>query len=302
MHALLMPPGAVSLWRVAHGCSGTPASPAPFCRSWDATAAPQPALLHEHVGHIDWVRRPAGGLVAADNCGCRQHGGGGQKRQAGLQAAGGRAWRHCQASLTAHPTHPMPPAAPTGERPGAGGRCARVLLQRQDPARVAARLAGCGAAAGALHAPGSLAGPAAGQRVLLSNCCSNQRLLLPLLLLCPPACAEPALGCLTGHSDYVTGLAASASTNMLASGGLRGEVLLWDLAALRRVMEGSAAVRGAAAAAFCPLEPHTWLCLAGRASGCSLADCCCAALRRRRTRATAPRRQTHRATRSTPSP
>ena len=29
----------------------------PFsARSWDATAAPEPRLLHEHVGHIDWVR------------------------------------------------------------------------------------------------------------------------------------------------------------------------------------------------------------------------------------------------------
>lgn len=52
--------------------------------------------------------------------------------------------------------------------------------------------------------------------------------------------AGPALGCLTGHSDYVTGVAASAASGTLASGGLRGEVLLWDLEALRRVMTGAA--------------------------------------------------------------
>lgn len=60
---------------------------------------------------------------------------------------------------------------------------------------------------------------------------------LPLLL---PA--DPALGCLTGHTDYVTGLAASQSGSMLASGGLRGEVLLWDLAGLRQVMSGTVPV------------------------------------------------------------
>ncbi|PSC73533.1 WD repeat-containing 48 [Micractinium conductrix] len=65
-----------------------------------------------------------------------------------------------------------------------------------------------------------------------------------------PNSPEPALGCLTGHSDYVTGLAASASGSMMASAGLRGEVLLWDLAALRRVMVGDASSQpyGASAA------------------------------------------------------
>lgn len=60
----------------------------------------------------------------------------------------------------------------------------------------------------------------------------------------PPAVlvggAEPALGCLTGHSDYVTSLAASSDGARLASGGLRGEVLLWDLARLQAVMAGAA--------------------------------------------------------------
>ena len=59
--------------------------------------------------------------------------------------------------------------------------------------------------------------------------------------------AEPALGCLTGHSDYVTSLAASATGSTLASGSLRGEVLLWDLTALRRIMTTGAAVGAAAA-------------------------------------------------------
>ncbi|KAL4423890.1 hypothetical protein ABPG75_001191 [Micractinium tetrahymenae] len=54
-----------------------------------------------------------------------------------------------------------------------------------------------------------------------------------------PDLPDPALGCLTGHTDYVTGLAASQSGSMLASGGLRGEVLLWDLAGLRQVMSGA---------------------------------------------------------------
>lgn len=55
-----------------------------------------------------------------------------------------------------------------------------------------------------------------------------------------PNAPEPALGCLTGHNDYVTSLAASTTGNVLASGGLRGEVLLWDLAGLRKVMSGGA--------------------------------------------------------------
>lgn len=38
--------------------------------------------------------------------------------------------------------------------------------------------------------------------------------------------------CLCGHTDYVTSLAASVSRPALASGGLRGEVFLWDLSAL----------------------------------------------------------------------
>lgn len=64
-----------------------------------------------------------------------------------------------------------------------------------------------------------------------------------------PGSPEPALGCLTGHSDFVTSLAASASGGMLASAGLRGEVLLWDLAALRQVMAGSASDQGFGASA-----------------------------------------------------
>lgn len=55
-----------------------------------------------------------------------------------------------------------------------------------------------------------------------------------------PPTAGPALGCLTGHADYVTGVAASSASGTLASGGLRGEVLLWDLEALRNVMTGAA--------------------------------------------------------------
>lgn len=54
-----------------------------------------------------------------------------------------------------------------------------------------------------------------------------------------PDSPDPALGCLTGHTDYVTGLAASQSGSMLASGGLQGEVLLWDIAGLRQVMSGT---------------------------------------------------------------
>lgn len=60
----------------------------------------------------------------------------------------------------------------------------------------------------------------------------------------PPPPPDPALGCLTGHSDYVTGLAGSASSGMLASGGLRGEVLLWDLQKLQQVMAGNVPVSG----------------------------------------------------------
>ncbi len=43
----------------------------------------------------------------------------------------------------------------------------------------------------------------------------------------PPVCAA----CLQGHSDYVTALAAAPAAGLLASGGLRGEVRLWDLGA-----------------------------------------------------------------------
>ena len=73
--------------------------------------------------------------------------------------------------------------------------------------------------------------------------------VLPSIPALPPIFppAEPALGCLTGHSDYVTSLAASATGSTLASGGLRGEVLLWDLTALRRLMTTGAAVGAVAA-------------------------------------------------------
>ncbi|KAI3432393.1 hypothetical protein D9Q98_003949 [Chlorella vulgaris] len=59
-----------------------------------------------------------------------------------------------------------------------------------------------------------------------------------------PDSPEPALGCLQGHSDYVTALAACADGSVLASGGLRGEVLLWDLATLRGIMAGSTQDQG----------------------------------------------------------
>ena len=62
----------------------------------------------------------------------------------------------------------------------------------------------------------------------------------------PPPCLPPAdaaLGCLRGHTDYVTCLAAAPGGAWLASGGLRGEVLLWDLAALRAVIAGGVPVR-----------------------------------------------------------
>jgi WD40 repeat protein len=62
-----------------------------------------------------------------------------------------------------------------------------------------------------------------------------------------PPLADAALGCLRGHSDYVTCLAAASGGTTLASGGLRGEVLLWDLAALRAVIAGGAQVRGSEA-------------------------------------------------------
>ena len=62
----------------------------------------------------------------------------------------------------------------------------------------------------------------------------------------PPA--GPSLGCLAGHGDTVTSLAASAAASggggVLASGGLQGEVLLWDLAALRVVMAAGGAQVG----------------------------------------------------------
>lgn len=64
----------------------------------------------------------------------------------------------------------------------------------------------------------------------------------PLSMFDSPPADEGCLGCLTGHSDYVTGLAASASGAQLASGGLRGEVLLWDLERLRAIMAGTASV------------------------------------------------------------
>ena len=64
-----------ALWPLAFCAPFCPALPClptpplgPAClRSWDATAAPRPTLLHEHVGHIDWVR------VGAWACHARLH-------------------------------------------------------------------------------------------------------------------------------------------------------------------------------------------------------------------------------------
>lgn len=41
---------------------------------------------------------------------------------------------------------------------------------------------------------------------------------------------------LKSHSDYVTCMATSSSAGLLASGGLRGEVMLWDMAILQQVL------------------------------------------------------------------
>lgn len=53
-------------------------------------------------------------------------------------------------------------------------------------------------------------------------------------------CAAPPAGrcvaTLRSHSDYVTCMAASPAAGLLASGGLQGEVLLWDIGALRQVL------------------------------------------------------------------
>lgn len=81
----------------------------------------------------------------------------------------------------------------------------------------------------------------------------NVHAQFPTPCLPPPILlADPALGCLTGHTDYVTGLAASQSGSMLASGGLQGEVLLWDIAGLRQVMSGTVPVSGHSGQALRP--------------------------------------------------
>lgn len=49
---------------------------------------------------------------------------------------------------------------------------------------------------------------------------------------------DNCLGCLTGHGDYITSIAVSASSKLLASAGLRSELFIWDvekLAAIGRV-------------------------------------------------------------------
>ena len=49
-----------------HCCAGLPSLACVAC-SWDATAKPQPALLHAHVGHTDWVSYSAA-AVAVRQC------------------------------------------------------------------------------------------------------------------------------------------------------------------------------------------------------------------------------------------
>lgn len=49
--------------------------------------------------------------------------------------------------------------------------------------------------------------------------------------------AGRCIATLRSHTDYVTCLAASPSAGMLASGGLRGEVMLWDINTLNQVLK-----------------------------------------------------------------
>lgn len=44
-----------------------------------------------------------------------------------------------------------------------------------------------------------------------------------------PLAAANSLACLSAHTDYVTSLSASRTSNIVVSGGLGGEIFLWDL-------------------------------------------------------------------------
>jgi hypothetical protein len=259
----------------------TPAAPSPSpdrylctCCSWDASQKPQPALLHEHSGHIDWVSRrwrvPRACCLGSCSraawptlCGCQPAGGAPLQQQQRLplppprlQRRGGcpfptpvpqvndlalagdvlvscssdrtlRVWQPDSPGQQRRRNTATPASAPAVRRPAAtlplGGMGARRAGWRS------ARPGGCPACAAWLGTPA-------------------QPLRRPTLPLAQPlSCVwstEPALGCLSGHSDFVTSVAASNDGARLASGGLRGEVLLWDLARLRAVMAGAAQAGG----------------------------------------------------------
>lgn len=65
--------------------------------------------------------------------------------------------------------------------------------------------------------------------------------------------------CLCGHTDYITSLVAARSRPIVASGGLGGEVMLWDLQNLTAtpVLRTTRSTTASAAAAGLPSEPPT---------------------------------------------
>lgn len=66
------------------------------------------------------------------------------------------------------------------------------------------------------------------------------------------------------HSDYVTCMAASQPAGLLASGALRGEVMLWDIGTLQKVLQTPqvsalcSTQTELVACGGCALLPMTW--------------------------------------------
>ena len=81
-----------------------------------------------------------------------------------------------------------------------------------------------------------------------------------------PVVGSSALGVLSGHSDYVTCLSAAPASGLLASGGLRGEALLWDMQTLQQILGGSQTVSVQCNASHPPLVARQ-LGRCGRAGG-----------------------------------
>ncbi len=72
--------------------------------------------------------------------------------------------------------------------------------------------------------------------VSIYACYSYNSPTAPPCLTCMPS-GNGCYASLAGHVDYVTSLAASAAGDRLASGGLRGQVLLWDMNVLHQVLD-----------------------------------------------------------------